>query len=154
MGLFNRKNKNGADASADASLEGKHMKGRHANDGAVANDIGNRKKKKKRAKDSMAGLISESVIESAVETMKANTNFVVQKDGEDVFVGMLLKAADIGGLDKKAMRDEDKGSVVELINSGSIAVYVPVGGRGACHHPEHEHTGCHGRVPASDGCSV
>lgn len=125
MGLFNRKNKNEADALADASLEGKHMKGRHANDGAVANDIGNKKKKKKRAKDSMAGLISESVTESAVETMKANTNFVVQKDGEDVFVGMLLKAADIGGLDKKAMRDEDKGSIVELINSGSIAVYVP-----------------------------
>lgn len=66
-------------------------------------------------------VIRETVFETAVSIMKANKLFRVSRDDEDLFVGILLKFDDIGGLSKKDMKDESKGQIITLINSGGIA---------------------------------
>lgn len=85
------------------------------------------KKKGKKRKDTMASILNESVTESALEAFRANTAMQVERNGETVYVGMLLDANDpsIGGINKKSQRDEAKGQVIELINSGRINTYIP-----------------------------
>lgn len=110
MGLFNKKNKS-SDAASDMQMDAQQPK----------------KKKGKKRKDTMASILNESVTESALEAFRANTAMQVEHDGETVYVGMLLDANDpsIGGINKKSRRDEAKGQVIELINSGRINTYIP-----------------------------
>ena len=110
MGLFNKKNKS-SDAAPDMQMDVQQPK----------------KKKGKKRKDTMASILNESVTESALEAFRANTAMQVERDGETVYVGMLLDANDpsIGGINKKSRRDEAKGQVIELINSGRINTYIP-----------------------------
>lgn len=110
MGLFNKKNKS-SDAAPDMQMDAQQPK----------------KKKGKKRKDTMASILNESVTESALEAFRANTAMQVEHDGETVYVGMLLDANDpsIGGINKKSRRDEAKGQVIELINSGRINTYIP-----------------------------
>ena len=98
----------------------------------------NRKKKKGDDSDEPAGkksdksvganrsrkdeaIIKETVFETAVSMMKSNKLFRVTRDDDDLFVGILLRFEDIGGLSKKDMKDESKGQIITLINTGSIA---------------------------------
>lgn len=81
--------------------------------------------KAKKKKDGMFVLFQESVLETTLEEFKDNEQFIVEKDGENVFVGMLLKAEDIGGLGKKSKRDEAKGQFIEVVRSGLIKTYMP-----------------------------
>lgn len=108
MGLFN-KNKS-SDTAPDTQMDAQQPK-----------------KKGKKRKDTMASILNESVTESALEAFRANTAMQVEHDGETVYVGMLLDANDpsIGGINKKSQRDEAKGQVIELINSGRINTYIP-----------------------------
>lgn len=108
MGLFN-KNKS-SDTAPDTQMDAQQPK-----------------KKGKKRKDTMASILNESVTESALEAFRANTAMQVERDGETVYVGMLLDANDpsIGGINKKSQRDEAKGQVIELINSGRINTYIP-----------------------------
>lgn len=110
MRLFNKKNKS-SDAAPDMQMDAQQPK----------------KKKGKKRKDTMASILNESVTESALEAFRANTAMQVEHDGETVYVGMLLDANDpsIGGINKKSRRDEAKGQVIELINSGRINTYIP-----------------------------
>lgn len=110
MRLFNKKNKS-SDAAPDMQMDAQQPK----------------KKKGKKRKDTMASILNESVTESALEAFRANTAMQVEHDGETVYVGMLLDANDpsIGGINKKSRRDEAKGQVIELINSGRIDTYIP-----------------------------
>lgn len=110
MRLFNKKNKS-SDAAPDMQMGAQQPK----------------KKKGKKRKDTMASILNESVTESALEAFRANTAMQVEHDGETVYVGMLLDANDpsIGGINKKSRRDEAKGQVIELINSGRINTYIP-----------------------------
>ena len=110
MGLFNKKNKS-SDAAPDMQMDAQQPK----------------KKKGKKRKDTMASILNESVTENALEAFRANTAMQVEHDGETVYVGMLLDANDpsIGGINKKSRRDEAKGQVIELINSGRINTYIP-----------------------------
>lgn len=111
MRLFNKKNKS-SDAAPDMQMDAQQPK---------------KKKKGKKRKDTMASILNESVTESALEAFRANTAMQVEHDGETVYVGMLLDANDpsIGGINKKSRRDEAKGQVIELINSGRINTYIP-----------------------------
>lgn len=110
MRLFNKENKS-SDAAPDMQMDAQQPK----------------KKKGKKRKDTMASILNESVTESALEAFRANTAMQVEHDGETVYVGMLLDANDpsIGGINKKSRRDEAKGQVIELINSGRINTYIP-----------------------------
>ena len=113
MGLFNKKNK-----SSDAAPEVQTQADAQAP---------KKKAKGKKRKDTMASILNESVTESAMESFRANTGMRVTRDGETLYIGMLLDANDpsIGGINKKSQRDEDKGQVIELINSGRINTYIP-----------------------------
>lgn len=91
---------------------------------AVTQDLKHAAKAKKK-KDGMFTIFQESVIETSIEEFKNNKAFAVEKDGEDVFVAMLLKAEDIGGLGKKSKRDEAKGQFIEEVRSGRIKTYMP-----------------------------
>lgn len=111
MGLFNKKNKS-SDAAPDMQMDAQQPK---------------KKKKGKKRKDTMASILNESVTESALEAFRANTAMQVEHNGETVYIGMLLDTNDpsIGGINKKSRRDEAKGQVIELINSGRINTYIP-----------------------------
>ena len=65
-------------------------------------------------------ILRETVFETAVGIMKSNKLFRVSRDDEDLFVGILLKFDDIGGLSKRDMKDESKGQIITLINNGGI----------------------------------
>lgn len=82
-------------------------------------------KKNNKKKDGMFVIFQESVLETSIEEFKNNESFIVEKDGEDVFVAMLLKAEDIGGLGKKGKKDEAKGQFIEEVRSGLIKTYMP-----------------------------
>lgn len=82
-------------------------------------------KKNNKKKDGMFVIFQESVLETSIEEFKNNEPFIVEKDGEDVFVAMLLKAEDIGGLGKKSKKDEAKGQFIEEVRSGLIKTYMP-----------------------------
>lgn len=82
-------------------------------------------KHKKKKKDGLSAIFQESVIETSIEEFRNNGPFIVEKDGETVFVAMLLETADIGGLGKKSKRDEAKGQFIEEVRSGRIKTYMP-----------------------------
>ena len=103
---------------------GRKKKAKHASE--EVEDLGEEVAPKKRARDTLASVVDESVAESAVEDFKANENFHLSVAGHDVYVGLLLNTDDIGGLSKRATRkDEAKGQILELISSGAIKTYVP-----------------------------
>lgn len=82
--------------------------------------------RKKKKNELLSSVLDESVPEQVVSEMQANTVCVVNNnDGETLFAGMLLDTEAIGGLNKKALRDEDRGQVIEQIQSGRIKAYIP-----------------------------
>ncbi len=107
MGLFNKKKKGEAVSEAPVGQA----------------KVGKSKKKK----DMMSSILNESVVESALETMRSCAEIRVEHEGETKYIGLMLDANDpsIGGINKKSRRDESKGQVIELINSGRIATYIP-----------------------------
>lgn len=107
MGLFNKKQ-----TEEPARVE----------DTEVIEETAAKPKKKKR--DTMAAILSESVIETVMEDVTKNEDFKLQRNGETVYAAMLLAADDIGGINKKANKDEAKGSIVEEINSGLIKTLI------------------------------
>lgn len=104
---------------------GKKKNNADAPDTAVDTLDSKRGAKAKKKKDGMFLIFQESVLETAIEEFKNNESFIVEKDGENVFVAMLLKAEDIGGLGKKSKKDEAKGQFIEVVRSGLIKTYMP-----------------------------
>lgn len=89
-----------------------------------ANEVVEAPKKKKNKKDMMSSILSESVVEAAVEAMKENKKFIAERNMKQVYFGLYLSADDIGGISKRSSRDEAKGQIVEQINSGRIATLI------------------------------
>lgn len=81
-------------------------------------------KAKASKKGGMSQVLHESVLETVMDDFKSNEPFITKADGDDVYVGLLLKVSDIGGLDKKSKKDEAKGSIIECINSGRIKTLI------------------------------
>lgn len=79
---------------------------------------------KKNKKDTMASVLRESVLESSLEELRDNKLFVTKRNGETIYVGLMLRVEDIGGLSKKSSKDEAKGSMIESINNGRIKVLI------------------------------
>lgn len=97
---------------------------------AVDADVSAKKKEKKpvvkakKKKGGMNQIFHESVWETVLNDLKMNEPFTQVEDGKPKYVGLCLKADDIGGLDKKSKKDEAKGSIIECINSGRIKTYI------------------------------
>jgi hypothetical protein len=78
----------------------------------------------KKKKGGMADLFAETVPEQVLSEFSSNKLFVIERNGETQYVGILIKAADMGGLDKKSSsKNADKGQLVQQLNSGAIAAY-------------------------------
>lgn len=106
MGFFSKK-KNNENESKDEKVAGKKQAA------------------KKNKKSDLGTIIRPSVVETALDIMDKNELFKSANDeGENVYVCLLLPTERIGGLSKKSKKEEDKGSLVELINGGSIEVYA------------------------------
>lgn len=69
-------------------------------------------------------ILHESVWETAQERLQQNERFVRKADGETQYVALLLDTNSVGGFDKKARKDESKGSILEQISSGRIFTYM------------------------------
>jgi hypothetical protein len=124
MGIFNKKKKSEQEAlSADSSVQVGSDTDGAADVPAISvnTDSG---KRKKRSKDSMASVLSESVIETVLEDFRNNKKGIVDKDGSPVYVGLLIKAEDIGGLSKKSKKDEAKGTIIECVHSRRIKTFI------------------------------
>ena len=98
MGLFGKKKDAAADAPVSTSKKGK--------------------------RDGLASVVDESVPERALELFKTNDTFIVEVDGEDKYVGLLLDTETIGGFGRKAVKDEDKGSILEMIRNNQLSIYA------------------------------
>lgn len=98
MGLFGKKKEAAADAPVSTSKKGK--------------------------RDGLASVVDESVPERALELFKTNDAFVVEVDGEDKYAGLLLDTETIGGFGRKAVKDEDKGSILEMIRNNQLSIYA------------------------------
>lgn len=98
MGLFGKKKEAEADAPVSTSKKGK--------------------------RDGLASVVDESVPERALELFKTNDAFIVEVDGEDKYVGLLLDTETIGGFGRKAVKDEDKGSILEMIRNNQLSIYA------------------------------
>lgn len=98
MGLFGKKKDAAADAPVSTSKKGK--------------------------RDGLASVVDESVPERALELFKTNDAFVVEVDGEDKYIGLLLDTETIGGFGRKAVKDEDKGSILEMIRNNQLSIYA------------------------------
>lgn len=81
----------------------------------------------KKKKDMMSSIMKESVWETVLDDFRDNELFITHKDDDEktvVHVAMLLDSEDIGGINKKAGRNEAIGSMVESINGGRIRVLI------------------------------
>ena len=78
----------------------------------------------KKHNETLASVLSESVLEALLDEFASNENFIGEFEGETAYIGLLFNVNDIGGLSKKTNRDEDKGALVEQIKSGRIKALI------------------------------
>ncbi len=76
------------------------------------------KERKKKPDELLSSVVRETAIPAAVELLKNNEKFVFPSG--TAWVMLVLDSADIGGLSRRHGRDEDKGSIIELIASDQI----------------------------------
>ena len=72
----------------------------------------------------MSKVLRETVTESALAEFSKNEAFTVETPKGRRHAGWLLDTADIGGLTEKDRKNEDKGALIEAINSGRIDVMI------------------------------
>lgn len=79
----------------------------------------------KKPKDRMSSVIHEGVVSSAVDIMKQNEKFIIKNEKDHSrFVAMFLNVNDIGGLSKRDSKDQDKGALVQAINTNTIKTMI------------------------------
>ena len=83
-----------------------------------------RRKRRKPRRDSMASILSETVGETAIEEFRSTPALKCERDGMPCYVGLMLRADDVGGISRRSRGDEEKGAMVEAINSGRIHVLI------------------------------
>ena len=115
MGLFNKGKS--SKSKADEQVE-------RAEEVVSTKNAAKGGKKSRPKKGGMGTILKESVVETLLDDFSSNTGFILERNGEQVFVGLYLDTADIGGISKKSQRDEDKGQIIEDINSGRIRVLI------------------------------
>ena len=83
--------------------------------------------KGKGKKDTMASILNESVLETAIEEFKQNSVFIYNSPEKGpLYVSMLLDVnhSSFGGLNKKTKKDEAKGNIITQISSGTMKAYI------------------------------
>lgn len=87
---------------------------------SVASPSGSGKKRVKRRKpeEMLASVVRESTVNAAIDLLRQNVPFALP--GGNSWVALGLPVAQIGGLSKKQQKDEEKGSLIELINHDLI----------------------------------
>lgn len=78
----------------------------------------------KKRNETMASVLSESVVEALIEEFSQNDLFVGTYENSKAYIGLFFNTADIGGLSKKTNKDEAKGAFVEQIKSGRIKALI------------------------------
>ncbi|MEU6263727.1 hypothetical protein [Saccharopolyspora shandongensis] len=87
--------------------------------GILGTATGSRKKgRKKKPDELLSSVVRETAIPAAVELLRSNTQFVFPSG--TAWVMLVLAADAIEGLSKRHGRNEDKGSIIELIASDQI----------------------------------
>lgn len=115
MGFFGKKGKQ-PDISNDVSVDKNISVSEQPEDSA---------KSKKKKKSPMYQIFRESVWETVREDFQKNDAFIhTEKDGSFKYVGIVLDVESIGGLDKRSRKNESKGSMIQVINSGKIKTYI------------------------------
>lgn len=111
--MFGQKNKSAKPAETKEVKETK-----------ASSSAGSKKRTNNKKKDGLSSILNESVAEAALDEFKSNKSFVMTQDGDEVYVGLMLNVADIGGLSKKDKKNESKGAIIECIVSGRIKTYL------------------------------
>lgn len=78
----------------------------------------------KKRNETMASVLSESVVEALIEEFSQNDLFVGTYENSKAYIGLFFNTDDIGGLSKKTNKDEAKGAFVEQIKSGRIKALI------------------------------
>lgn len=77
-------------------------------------------KNKMKSNNGMESVLQESVAATVESELLENEAFIRHVNNKELYVGLLLDVDDIGGLDAKTKKDEDKGSLINALNSGLI----------------------------------
>lgn len=78
------------------------------------------KERRKKPDELLSSVVSETPVPPVLELLRANPRFAFPSG--NAWVALLLEAEAIGGLSKRQHRDQDKGSIIELISSDQIHV--------------------------------
>lgn len=81
-------------------------------------------KPKRIQKFKMQEVFRESVKEYALGEMAKNDPFIAKYDGQKCYGALLYKVGQVGLLDKTNKNNEAIGSFIEVVNGGSIKVYI------------------------------
>ena len=81
-------------------------------------------KPKRLQKFKMQEVFRESVKEYALSEMAKNDPFIAKYDGQKCYGALLYKVGQAGLLDKTNKNNETIGSFIEVVNGGSIKVYI------------------------------
>lgn len=109
----------------DKSEQGPDSSG--AQDAQAQSVPSGRKEKPKKKNEMMSSVLKESVVETVINDFQQNQAFIVERDGEELYVGLFFDTAAIGGLNRKSAKDEAKGSIIEAITSGRMKVLITEG---------------------------
>lgn len=77
-------------------------------------------KSKMKSGKGMEAVLQESVAATVEAELIYNEAFIRHIGDKSLYVGLLLNVDDIGGLDVKSKKDEDKGSLINALNSGAL----------------------------------
>ena len=75
---------------------------------------------KRKRNEMLSSVFSETVMDQALSEMRDNPAFDITLGGHLFHAIWLLKASDIGGLNKRMKRNEDHGAIIQCMSSGRI----------------------------------
>lgn len=105
MALFGKRKKSSDAESEEVTVKSRAKRGRSG--GRNRNDM-------------LTSVFSETVMDQAVSEMRENTEFDVEIKGHPFHVLWLLKASDIGGLNKRMKNNGDHGAIIQCMSNGNI----------------------------------
>ena len=76
----------------------------------------------KKKKDTMDGVLQTTVLETVLNDFHKLKIAQIQYMDDDMFIGLLLRAEDIGGINRKSPKDVSE--MIQLISGGDIKAYI------------------------------
>lgn len=90
--------------------------------------VKSKQKAKINRKDEMSSVLDETEVQSALSSMSKEPKLRAHDPGDEtkpMYITMLLKAQDIGGISIRRRKDKTIGQLVEAIKSNRIMAYIP-----------------------------